>query len=58
MPFHAYVLDMGTAQKQRSSLGVYADTRRRFEDAKPYDSMSADEFVGVLLDTWEGSDRA
>lgn len=45
---------MEAEQKERTSLGVYAETRRRFEDAKPYDSISADEFVNVLLDRWEG----
>lgn len=42
-----------SAQGQRSSLGVYADTVERFNQAKPFDSISADEFVNELLDTWE-----
>lgn len=48
--------DAMTAETEgnRSSLGVYDDTRRRFNRAKPYDSMSADEFLDVLLDRWEG----
>lgn len=45
---------MSAVEKQRSSIGVYADTKERFDEAKPYDSMSADEFVDVLLDRWEG----
>jgi hypothetical protein len=45
---------MSTVEKERSSIGVYVDTKERFDDAKPYDSMSADEFVDVLLDRWEG----
>lgn len=45
---------MATREKERSSIGVYADTRERFNKAKPYDSMSSDEFVEVLLDKWEG----
>lgn len=45
---------MNTEEKQRSTIGVYADTKQRFDDAKPYDSMSGDEFVDVLLDRWEG----
>lgn len=45
---------MSAEEKQRSSLGVGRDTLRRFNQAKPYDSMSADEFVDVLLDKWEG----
>jgi len=45
---------MSQSENHRSTLGVHTDTKRRFEDAKPYDSMSADEFVDVLLDKWEG----
>lgn len=45
---------MSTREKERSSLGVYEETRERFESAKPYESVSADEFVNVLLDKWEG----
>lgn len=37
-----------------SSLGVRRDTKRRFDQAKPYETMSPDEFVDVLLDRWEG----
>lgn len=29
-------------------------TKKRLDQAKPYNSMSADEFVDVLLDRWEG----
>lgn len=45
---------MSTVEKQRSTIGVYSDTKERFDGAKPYDSMSGDEFVEVLLDKWEG----
>lgn len=45
---------MSAQEKERSTLGVFGQTRRRFKDAKPYDSMSDDEFVRVLLDRWEG----
>lgn len=45
---------MSVKGDSRSSLGVYDETRRRFKDAKPYQSMSDDEFVRVLLDRWEG----
>jgi hypothetical protein len=45
---------MGTAEEDRSTLGVRRDTKQRFDQVKPYDSMSADEFVDVLLDKWEG----
>jgi hypothetical protein len=45
---------MSAREKERSSLGVYEDTKRRFNRAKPYESLSADEFVNELLDKWEG----
>lgn len=45
---------MDAEQESRTSLGIYADTKRRFKRAKPYDSMSDEEFVNVLLDRWEG----
>jgi hypothetical protein len=40
--------------RQFSTLGIRKDTKRRFEEAKPYESLSHDEFVDVLLDRWEG----
>jgi hypothetical protein len=45
---------MSTDGQERSSIGVYPGTKQRFDRAKPYNSMSADEFVDVLLDHWEG----
>lgn len=56
MLIHSYTLltTMASLEKERSSIGVYADTRERFNDAKPYDSISADEFIDLLLDRWEG----
>lgn len=45
---------MRSEEKTRSSIGIYSDTKQRFDDAKPYSSISADEFVNVLLDRWEG----
>ena len=45
---------MSVQEKERSSLGVLADTKGRFDRLKPYESMSHDEFVNVLLDRWEG----
>jgi len=38
---------------ERTTIGLQPETKRRFEEAKPYDSLSADEFVGELLDRWE-----
>jgi len=45
---------MDASKTDRSTIGVQGDTKRRFDRAKPYDSMSADEFIDVLLDRWEG----
>jgi len=45
---------MSAEGRQRSTLGVYSDTRQRFQKAKPYESLSDDEFVEALLDKWEG----
>lgn len=45
---------MSAEEIERSTLGVRRDTKQRFDRCKPYDSMSADEFVDVLLDKWEG----
>jgi len=42
------------AENERTTLTVRRDTHERFQSAKPYDSITADEFVGVLLDRWEG----
>lgn len=47
-------MDPRDREEARSSLGIYDDTRQRFNTAKPYNSMSADEFLDVLLDRWEG----
>lgn len=42
-----------------TTVALQADTKRRFDEMMPYESMSADEFVSELLDTWEvtGSDE-
>lgn len=45
---------MSSEGRRRSTIGIRTDTKERFDQAKPYDSMSADEFVDVLLDKWEG----
>lgn len=44
----------GGRETERSTVALHKDTKRRFDRAKPYDSLSADEFVSVLLDRWEG----
>lgn len=43
-----------SAAGERTTLGITAETRERFNEAKPYGSMSAEEFLEVLLDEWEG----
>lgn len=45
---------MSSKQKPRTTLSVHGETRERFNETKPYDSLAADEFVNVLLDHWEG----
>lgn len=45
---------MSAKEREWSSLGVHDDTKRRFDQMKPYDSMSHDDWLGVLLDKWEG----
>lgn len=45
---------MSASGREYSTLGVRKDTKRRFDDAKPYDSLSADEFIEELLDAWGG----
>jgi hypothetical protein len=45
---------MGTGgQTERTSVSIYRDTKERFDQAKPFDSMSADEFVEELLSHYE-----
>lgn len=40
-----------------TSLGIKRPTKERFEAAKPYGSISHDEFVSELLDRYEGADE-
>lgn len=41
-------------EQTHTTLWVSKETADRFKEAKPYSSMSADEFVDVLVDRWEG----
>jgi len=41
-------------EKKRTTLGIKKSTKQRFSQAKPYDSLSDDEFIDTLLDKWEG----
>lgn len=36
-----------------TTLALQAETKQRFDEVKPYNSMSADEFISELLDLWE-----
>ena len=48
------VIEMVQANDSRTTITVGRRTLDRFHDAKPYETMNADEFVDVLLDRWEG----
>lgn len=45
---------MSSKQIPRTTLSVDKDTHLRFKREKPYESLSADEFLNHLLDRWEG----
>lgn len=40
--------------QQKTTLTVERRVLNRFQSCKPYDTMSHNEFVDVLLDRWEG----
>jgi len=44
---------MSSKEENRTSVALYGDTKQRFDRVKPYESMSANEFVDELLDRWE-----
>lgn len=44
---------MSAVEQERSSIGIYADTKADFDRLKP-GGLSADEFVSALLEHWEG----
>ena len=45
---------MSPEGRSRTTITLDRGTKEEFDAAKPYDSMSADEFVDVLLNQWEG----
>lgn len=45
---------MSQAESTRTTITLDKSTKARFDRAKPYESLSADEFVEVLLERWEG----
>lgn len=38
----------------RTSISVDRETRNRLSDLKPYESMSYDDMIRVLMDAYEG----
>lgn len=44
---------MSSAEEKRTSVSVYSDTKTKFDQTKP-DGLSADQFVSVLIDHWQG----
>lgn len=45
---------MSQSETEATTVRVSRSVKERFDRAKPYNSMSANEFVDVLLDRWEG----
>jgi hypothetical protein len=45
---------MADSERRRTTITLKRSTKEKFDRAKPYESLNADEFVGVLLDRWEG----
>lgn len=41
----------------RTTLSVDKETHERFQEAKPYESLSANEFVDELIDRYEEGDK-
>lgn len=39
--------------KDRATLGIERETKERFEELKPYNTITHDEFIQVLMDTYE-----
>lgn len=44
---------MQTAEHEYHSIAVKPPTKTRFDDLKPFESLSHDEFVAELLDLYE-----
>ena len=42
---------------KETSIRLTRPVKNRFDEVKPYSSMSANEFVEVLIDHWEGRRR-
>lgn len=49
---------MESQTESRSSVAVTGTTLERLKAAKPYSSMSSDEFINVMLDRWEAVEGA
>jgi hypothetical protein len=46
---------MNQSPRKRTTLTVSRETHAKFNQAKPYDSITADEFLTELLDNWGDS---
>jgi len=44
---------MAESESCRTTITLNRSTKEKFDRAKPYESLSADEFVDVLLNRWE-----
>ena len=44
------------SQTETTTIAVSRRNRQRLEDAKPYESLSNDEFLGELLDVYGADD--
>lgn len=45
---------MTQSKASKTTLTIDRSTKEKFDRAKPYESLSADEFVEVLVERWEG----
>jgi DNA-binding MarR family transcriptional regulator len=44
---------MAESDRRRTTITLNRSTKEKFDRAKPYDTLTADEFLDVLLDRWE-----
>lgn len=47
---------MSESQPNHTTITIYPETLQRFNDAKPYNTVSSDEFMQELLDEYESQD--
>lgn len=41
---------------ETTTIALHRDTKERFDEAMPAETMARDEFVRMLLDRWEAAD--